>query len=143
MLAAHILPEYVWWRDNNQLSDWHYRYGAGVFGFFNRMTLEVKGHATEQQGYVSAELERLEVSRTRGADALVDVDIAGPFAFFAQAGVDNFDHGLGDTEIAFNERLDVLDRDETFLRGGVKYNLRRGLLDRPGLREDRSELRFD
>jgi hypothetical protein len=50
VLAAHILPEYVWWRDNDQLSDWHYRYGAGVFGFFNRMTLEVKGHATEQQG---------------------------------------------------------------------------------------------
>ena len=123
VLAAHILPEYVWWRDNDQLSDWHYRYGAGVFGFFNRMTLEVKGHATEQQGYVSAELERLEVSRTRGGDALVDIDISGPFAFFAQGGVDKFEHGLGDTGIAFDERLDVLDRDETFLRGGVKYNL--------------------
>jgi hypothetical protein len=141
VLAAHILPEYVWWRDNDQLSDWHYRYGAGVFGFFNRMTLEVKGHATEQQGYVSAELERLEVSRTRGADALVDVDIAGPFAFFAQAGVDKFDHGLGDTEIAFNERLDVLDRDETFLRGGVKYNL--GEDFSIGLGYEKTEASFD
>ena len=31
VLAAHILPEYVWWRDNDQLSDWHYRYGAGGY----------------------------------------------------------------------------------------------------------------
>ncbi len=123
VVAAHLLPEYVWWRDNDRLRGWHYRYGAGVFGFFNRMTLEAKAHATEQQTYVSAELERIEVQRREGGDLLVDVDIAGPFAFFGQFGVDAFDDGVGDNEIAFDRQLDVLDRDETYLRGGIKYNL--------------------
>ena len=141
VLAAHIMPEYVWWKDNDQFSDWHYRYGAGIFGFFNRMTLEVKGRATEQQGYVSSETDQLQVTERRGADAMIDVDIAGPFSFFVQGGVESLDHGLGDREIAENERLAVLDRDETFLRAGVKYNV--GEEFSLGLGWERTEAEFD
>jgi hypothetical protein len=141
ILGAFALPEYTWWQDTDELSTWHYRYGAGIFGYFNRLQLELKGKASAQQSYISSELVRPEEIRRQGGEGLIEVDITGPFSFIIGGSTYSYDLGEGPRETALNADLDVLDRDETELRGGIKYSTGDHFVVTAGAA--RSEVSFD
>lgn len=61
--TAEALPEYVWWQDAEDRRSLNGRYGAAVYGFWNRLLLELSAGRDEQQQIVTSEL--LEPSNLR------------------------------------------------------------------------------
>ena len=141
ILAAHFMPEYVWWQDHNELAGWHYRHGAGAFGFFNHLTVEARVTATEQQQYATSEIASIATVAGRGANLDLQLDLAGPLAFFAGASMGDLEHDDEGVERFFPDDLSVLDRQEQVLRGGLAYTRRSGF--RFGLGYEQSEVDFD
>ena len=51
-------PEYAWWNELENRRRLNGRYGAGLFGYFDRLTVDAEGTYAEQQSYASSELEQ-------------------------------------------------------------------------------------
>lgn len=139
-LAAHVVPEYAWWQELDDLSGMQFRYGAGLFSYFNRLTVEAKGTASDGQAKVSSELEAPAQITARNAEIVVAVDIAGPFAFFAGASRLDNQYERETLSPSLLDQLPLLDRTEDVVRGGLRYE-RGGF--RLGLGAQRSKTSFD
>lgn len=139
-LAAHVVPEYAWWQELDDLSGTQFRYGAGLFSYLNRLTLEAKGTVSDGQSKVSSELEAPAQITARDAEIAVAVDIAGPFAFFAGASRRDNQYEREALGPSILEQLPLLDRTEDVVRGGLRYE-RGGF--RLGLGAQRSKTTFD
>lgn len=122
--TAHALPEYVWWADQGDRNRVNGRYGAGVFAFFNRLTLELSGRRQEELGIVSAELPR-EVNSRRDTFRLgAETRLGFALSLFVEASEARTRNVLEEAERAAAGRLQALDRDERSLRGGLRYRPR-------------------
>ena len=127
-LAIHALPEYVWWNELENRRRLNGRYGAGLFGYFDRLTMDVEGTYAEQQSYANSELEQpINTVRQR-------VKGGAEFSFYKRLSV----FGSGETEQwRYDEaditgqqgaRLVALDRRENVARGGLRYRFESGFL---------------
>lgn len=121
ILAAHFLPEYVWWRETEELRGWHHQIGVGAFAYFNRLTVEARGTSTDLQRYLSAEVEAPATVRSWNGDVVFEVDVAGPIAFFGSASQSDFEHDDEGFDIGFETPLGRLDRVERTASAGVKW----------------------
>ncbi len=139
ILAGHALPEYAWWDQTTPLRTWQYRYGAGLFGYFNRLTMTAKFDAEDQQSYVSNELDSpANITHDRGQ---IDfgVRVSGPISVFFGGSQDKSsydDNGLGEF---FPAPVDNLNRRETVLRGGVRYKRENGFEVGLGYERDKTD----
>jgi hypothetical protein len=143
VLAAHVLPEYVWWKENADRRRVNGRYGVGVFGFFNRVGLEATASRTQQRTYASPEFPQPVNVRSDRAVLSTQVAVTGHVSLFASAEDVALRHLLDRAELADprSAPLDLLDRDERILRGGVRYRFpRRWSL---GLAVERADVDFD
>jgi hypothetical protein len=131
--AFHALPEYVWWFELAERRNLNGRYGAGLFGYYDRLTLEAEATRAVQQRYVSSELELpVNILRQGGAGTL-------EFAFLERFSV----FGSGSTELwEYDESgvagpvglgLLLLERRENVIRGGLRYRFENGLTLGAGL----------
>ena len=119
IFAAHALPEYAWWKSTTTLRTWQYRYGAGLFGYFNRLTLEAKFTADDQQSYVSNELESpANITDNRG-EVNASIRVSGPISVFFGGSQANFHHDDNGLTRFFPADVQQLNRKETVARGGV------------------------
>ncbi|MEO8504855.1 MAG: hypothetical protein ABI609_13240 [Acidobacteriota bacterium] len=126
ILAAHVIPEYVLWQKTKGLNGWQYRYGGGLFGYFNRLTLEAKYTGEDQQQYVSNELES-PANITKGlGEVNFGVRVSGPISVFGGGQATNWKYDDNGFKSFFPTQLDNLDRDETSLHGGLKYTRNNG-----------------
>jgi hypothetical protein len=136
-VAAHVLPEYVWWRHFEQLRGWRHRAGVGVFAYFNRLSMELNYTDNDLLQYVSHEFDSpADITKNR-LEFSGQVDFAGPFSLFAGASRDDWsydDNGFG---FAFPDRIEVLDRSEETWRTGVRYTRRSGFALGFGYEENR------
>ena len=139
-LEAHVLPEYTWWQDQDALAGTHVNAGAGLFAYFNRLTIEARFISSDLQQRVSSEIELPAELRSAGGNLAVDLDLAGPFGFFA--GLNQARNEYRDERSPTDANLDLplLDRDETILRGGIRYERGGFYL---GLGAQRSETDFE
>lgn len=122
-----VFGNYSWWQEQDQLRVFSGSVGARVFGFFNRLGLQVEGGRVERERNLSSELEvPVQIRHDRAAFS-VEVDVRGPFAFFASAAGQRTRHS-DEVELRL-DRLDVsaLDRDGWVFDLGVSYELRNGL----------------
>lgn len=122
--TAHALPEYRWWAEQDGRNRLNGRYGAGVFGFFNRMTLEASGRRQEELAVVSAELPqevngRQDVFRLAG-----EVHLGFATSVFAAVSESRARVALKPEERAAVGELRALDRNERALRTGLRYRPR-------------------
>ena len=122
--AAHLLPEYVWWRDLSDRRRLDGRYGVGAFGFGNHLTVEATATREQQQAIASPEVLQAIHSRTDRGDLSLEAPVGGAFALFGSAtrlAVRN----LGRSGGADPREADLasLDRDETLLSAGLRWNL--------------------
>ena len=139
-VAANILPEYAWWQELDDLSGIHFRYGAGLFAYFNRITVEAKGTSSDAQTKVSSELGAPAQVTSRSGDVTLAVDIAGPFAFFASVGRTESEYEQEPGAPRLLDQLPLLDRREDIVRAGLRYE-RGGF--RLGVGAQRSKTQFD
>ncbi len=119
--AAHALPEYVWWRDNEAKRSLNGRYGLALFVFFNRMTFELSQRRNEQQGFFSSELQALTTSQNDISTFSLDLDITNKLSLF----------GLASRQERRNEEdesiiFSALDRTEETGTIGLRYENQQG-----------------
>jgi hypothetical protein len=120
VVGAVALPEYVWWNDLENLRGTYGRYGGGLFGYFNRLTVEAQVFDIEDQGYVSSEFIRpVGISETRGS-ANLEVRILDRLWLIGRASESRWRHDPMAEDPAGVQYL-LLDRDETSVGGGLRY----------------------
>jgi hypothetical protein len=120
VVGAVAMPEYVWWNDLENLRGDSGRYGGGLFGYFNRLTVEAQAFDIQEQGYVSAELVRpVDTSRKVGSASL-EVRIFERLWVIGRASETRWRYDPGEQDLAGAQFL-LLDRDETSVGGGLRY----------------------
>jgi len=119
--AVHMLPEYVWWEENEAKRRTNGRFGAGIFGYFNRLRLEVSTNRVEEQSFFSNEVQELTSSRRDLLRVAAEADLGSRFSIFGRA---QFQEFRNDEE---NSRFSAIDRDEELLLLGVRYRTPSGL----------------
>ncbi|HWM94023.1 MAG TPA: hypothetical protein VN493_24910 [Thermoanaerobaculia bacterium] len=135
------LPQYVWWQELEDRRRLNGYYGAGLFGFFNRLTAQTTVRRAEEQAAVTPEFEQRIHARQDYVDGLLELEIAPTLFVFASAYAMDFrtlTEDLGD-----DPRLppfQQLDREERVLRGGVELRYRERL--RVAVGAERSEVDF-
>jgi hypothetical protein len=121
VVGLYALPGYVWWNDLSYLSGWNGKYGLGVFGYFNRVTLELQAGDWRTQEFYSTETPiPVDVKQQRGS-ATLEVDVLGRLSVFGTAWGKRWRYE-SQTEGAIP--VDVLqqsDRDERSVGGGLRY----------------------
>lgn len=123
ILAFHALPEYVWWQDLAERRVWNGRYGAGLFGYFNRLTLEASAGTSRQQQYASSEIEQPVNLRDDRGRLLVELRVFGKLSLVAAGSADRWRYRERDFSGPLGAALVLLDRDEQRLGGGLRYHL--------------------
>jgi len=73
--AAHVLPEYVFWKDNKLKEGWNGRFGTGLFAYGNRLDLEASWHRSERQSFFSSEIRELTTVRDDISRLVFDLEL--------------------------------------------------------------------
>jgi hypothetical protein len=130
--SAHALPEYVWWQDFERKRRLNASYGAGVFGYLNRLTFEISQRRIEEQAYFSAELQELTSTRRDLSRLALALRLGSRLELFARGRLQDLRSRETESPV-----FALLDRDEEALELGARYRLPSGLWLQLGL-EDRT-----
>jgi hypothetical protein len=141
--STYLTPEYAWWKDRDDLRELSLSYGAGAFGFFNRIQLGLQAVSTDRQQYLSSEAEipvqRLDERIVLDARVQVRPRLAliGTTATSKTRFGDSGSEGQPDL---FVRQLDSdADRTEFVVAFSLRDNLEIGL----GFEDGRTDFRFD
>ncbi len=121
-LGMYALPEYVWWRDLSNRRGWNGAVGTGLFGYFNRITVEVEAGGSRHQQYASSEVEVPVNMEDRRVSAVVEVQVAGKLSLFGRGRVDQWRYTQRGLTTDLENRLILLDRDERSSGGGARFH---------------------
>ena len=136
---AEATPQYIAWQDLEGRRQLVGRYGAGVFGFFNRLTLRVRAGREEEQRVFSSELPQPAVGRTDRIAADAELRLAGKLSLYAHGErTEISDQTEGAEEEPERAPFAALDRDEQRYRVLLLY--RPSTKVRIGLGAERTEL---
>ena len=138
--AAHALPEYTWWRDLEDRRGVNGRYGLGAFGFFNRLTLEATAARDEGQRVVTPEIPQPVRQRLDRAGLALELEATRRISLFVAGEGLELRHRLAGESDPRTAPLDRLDRDQTLLRGGLRYRFPGGWSVGAGV--ERSDVEF-
>lgn len=138
---AHVLPEYIWWPEDSDRSRLGGRYGAGLYGDFNRLSVIVAAGRDETQGFRTAEYEQRVVTRTDELEAEVALRLGSTFELFTQAHEKEIGFEVDDVDDPRAQILETLNRSERGGRAGVRYRPRRWLALAAGA--EHAETEFD
>lgn len=139
--TVDVLPQYVYWQKQDERRRLNGFYGAGLFGFFNRLTLQATVRRAEEQAVVTPEFEQRIHTRQDLIDGVVELRVGRALYLFGSAAGLTFEplvEDLGDDPRL--PRFDDLDREERVLRGGVEYRPDDRL--RVAIGVERSEVEF-
>lgn len=123
-LAAHVLPEYVWWKDLSQRNRLNGRYGMGIFGNLGNTGIEATIERIDDAQFFSREFEDKVNTSTDQALLNLEFAVGQGLAVFAGGGLRSIDYE--DDPDQQVPSLSVVDRDELNARAGVKLELPRG-----------------
>jgi hypothetical protein len=120
--TADVLPQYVYWQKQDERRRLNGYYGAGLFGFFNRLSVQATARRAEEQAIVTPEFEQRIHTRQDLFEGVVELRVARRLFLFGSAAGLTFEplvEDLGDDPRL--PRFVDLDREERVLRGGVEY----------------------
>ncbi|MEM7482259.1 MAG: hypothetical protein AAF481_13870 [Acidobacteriota bacterium] len=116
-----VTPRYIWWQDLTERRQFAGRFGAGFFGYFNRLRLEATAGREETQRTFSPEFPQPTVLEEDHVRAHLGLRLSQKIEAFAEGEGrrtrDQSDEFADDRTPNF----DALDRDEEMLRGGLRY----------------------
>ncbi|HXT21090.1 MAG TPA: hypothetical protein VN923_10090, partial [Thermoanaerobaculia bacterium] len=121
--AAHAIPEYSWWQKQDDRNARVGRYGLGLFGWFNRVEGEVTTRRIEEVRFLSSDVLVHEPTRDDVLNASAQVRVLGSIAVFGSASADRT-RIEATSGLTPNDPAQLLDRDGTVVRGGLRYLLR-------------------
>lgn len=121
LFTAHALPEYVWWQDDEDKRHLNGRYGAALFGYFNRMRFELSARLIEQQSFFSREVQQLTSTRQVENRLQLELDLARGVAVYGYATASSFEGNEDDLAV-----FRALDRDDQAVGLGLRLESARG-----------------
>jgi hypothetical protein len=140
-LAAHVLPEYVWWEKFGELSGWRHRAGLGAFAYFNRLSMELKYTNTDLLQYISHEFDSPgDITKDR-LELNGEVDVGGSLAVFGGASHSTWEYDDNGFDFAFPDQIELLDRTEDIARIGIRYKRASGF--KLGVGYEDTQIDFD
>ncbi len=137
-LAAHVLPEYVWWQESSDRRRFNGRYGIGLFSDSGRTAFELSATRDDGTRFFSRELEEQVDLREDAAEMAVELGLVSGLSGFLEGSAR--EHRLREDKEPRFLALSALDRDERVARGGLRYRFARGL--RVGLGVETLEVEF-
>jgi hypothetical protein len=119
--TAQVLPEYVWWQRQSERRQLNGRYLLGFYGYFNHLSVEVRAGREQQQQIVTPEVPVPVSSRRDGAEVLTELELGGSFSTFAAVSVNRQNNLVDSLPDPRTSSLRLLDRDDSVVRGGVRW----------------------
>lgn len=132
--AAHALPEYVWWRNNDAKRRLNGRYGLGLFAFFNHLDLELSARRSEVQGFFSSEVQELTTTRRDLAHLGFELALGKRVAIFGARSLSDLEN-----QEDGSPRFSLLDQRIETSRIGLRYRTPGGLSIGGGVEETANE----
>ncbi|MEM9291319.1 MAG: hypothetical protein AAGD01_06545 [Acidobacteriota bacterium] len=123
ILMGWALPEYVWWADTTERRRWNEFFGAGLFGDFNRLDLELVVNRKEEERIPNAELLQEVPLRKDRVYGNTEIEVFNGISVIAQAQEEETRYLIDELDDSRAAAFGGLDRDESLLRGGVRFNL--------------------
>jgi hypothetical protein len=133
-LTLEAIPQYVFWADQSNRNDFNQQFGARLHGFYNNLYLELGARRHDQVQVRSSEVDQATNTRRDIADAIAEVRLGGSFHVFGGASYSE----ITTLEDEIDDRLSTFssqDREETVLRGGLRYRPRENILIGVGVEE--------
>jgi hypothetical protein len=132
--------EHVYWNDLDERSRTGGRAGAAVFGFYNRLQLELGAGLQETEQYASDELPQRLPFRTEHARGSATVQLSRKIDLWGRARAAETTSLADEIDDPRVPDFGVLDRDETVLAAGLGWSPTDQV--RLGLGAERSEVGF-
>ncbi len=123
VLTAHALPEYTWWSRSGNRSVWNGRYGAGAFGFYNRLRFRLLASTEQSPRYVNSEFGEPVNAKADHLEAGLEVNLSGHLAVFASGERNLYSYRQRDIPGPTGLQLILLNRTDDRARGGLRYYL--------------------
>ena len=134
LFTAHVLPEYVWWQSNRDKRQLNGRYGAALFGHYNRLRFELFARLVEQQAFFSREVQQLTSTSHFENRAQLEVDLARGIAVYAYASAQTYEGNQDDFAV-----FRSLDHDDQAAGAGLRLFSPRGWSARIGFEQNSSD----
>ena len=126
VLTMHALPEYVYWQDLEARRRLNGRYGAGLFGFYNRLSTELTATVKEEQRVVTPEFQQYTNIGEDQVSTKLNLQLVRSLYVFAEGHYTEYQHLLDEQGSDRDPRvaaLTGLDREEEAIRGGLQIKL--------------------
>jgi len=122
-LQGDALPEYTWYRELSNRRTFGGFYRGSVYGFFNRMSLQVSGYSVKSFTFLTSETETRVVQNTKDGSAKLELDLSRALSVFGGAeALRSRYSSVGDlSPVSVDQR--GLDRDDYAARGGIRYRI--------------------
>lgn len=119
MWTAHLVPEYIWWRERSEDRRLAGRAGLGLQVAANRFLLEILASSSDWDGYLTSEIDERAEIEERGLQARLEVPILRTVSIFVSGAKSNSKaRGLFESP---TDELRDLDRKETWIEGGLRW----------------------
>ncbi len=125
LFSAYVAPEYSWWRDQSELSSLNLNWGAGWFGYFNRLTIGANVGRTKRERPLSDELEApLTIEQDR-REVSAELVLTDAITVFGETTETETRHTTEVQRLIPGLMSQTLDRDSDTTRIGAVLEVRR------------------
>lgn len=132
--------EHVYWNDLDDRSRTGGRAGAALFGFYNRLQLEIGAGFEESERFATEELPQRVPFRNEHARAAATLEVSRKIDLWARAAATESTSLADELDDPRVPDFGRLDREETVIQGGVAWSPTEKV--RVGLGAERSEVEF-
>jgi len=119
IVAAHILPEYVWWRNHADARHVGGREGVGLFVYGNRAELSLTATTSRLSGLATSEVDQRADQKDRRYEGNALVPFSSELALLLRGGVS--DYSARDTGVGIPTDFAVLDRRDSWEDAGLQW----------------------
>jgi hypothetical protein len=119
-----VNPEYTYYQKLTDRRLLGGEYGGSLIALFNRLSIEAGGSTDKSIAPVSSELERSAPGTRNDLFARSELEIFQRLSVFGSAQQQQQRYQSTEGDRAQGVTLEQLERDETFVRGGIRYRLR-------------------
>ena len=137
-VTLEAIPQYVFWLDQGDRNSFNQQFGARLHGFYNSLYLELGARRHDQVQVRSSEFDQATNTRRDITDAVAELRIGGSFHVFGGASFAE----ITTLEDEIDQRLSFFssqDREETVLRGGIRYRPREKVLIGAGIENSEAD----
>jgi hypothetical protein len=128
VLGAYVLPQYTWWHRLSFLRTWGGQAGVGLFGYFNRVRIELQGSNSLAPQYYSSETLVPVNTRDQRGSATLEVRVLGRLSAFATGSQDRWRYENQPPGGIPGNEFSVSDRNVSQMGGGLRYRFRENVM---------------